>query len=576
MTGDQPLSTTLPLLSSEPPGQPDRPRWRPSRVTMARTPNRVSPTRGRVALPALAAGLGLALSLPPWGWWILAFPAAGLLWWRLAGLRARTRLWAGWLAGLGCYVPGLMWARSFTTPGAVVLIALEALFMGLGCLVVPARPAWARALAFPAAMVLAEAVRQTWPFGGLPIGGVFLGQADGPLLGVARLGGPLSLDGAVFVGGVGIAALTELMVRTVRDGARARAFARADADAVDIAAPGAGPVAPKGRAGIVSGALVGRGAMALVAAVALAGLTVVAVAADHAPDGGAPVGTVTTAAVQGGGARGFDKSQINPSVVLAAQMDATSLMRQLDHGAAPQLVLWPEDVVSLDTLLTASPEEGVLSNLARALHTTLVVGVTETVSPTAFRNEVVAFGPDGTLVSRYEKVHRVPFGEYVPYRGFFAHLGNLSSVPRDAIPGRASGLLPTPAAPLGAMVSYEVFYADRGRSSVRAGAQLLIVPTNTSSYATAQVPTQEIAASEVQAVQQGRDLLQAAPTGYSAAVTNRGVLLERSTLGARQVVFATLSRRTGTTLYVRYGDLPVLALAGLALVAGWLLRRAAE
>ena len=79
-----------------------------------------------VALPALAAGVGLALSLPPWGWWILAFPSAGLLWWRLGGLRPRTRLWAGWLAGLGCYVPGLMWARSFTLPGAVVLIAVEA------------------------------------------------------------------------------------------------------------------------------------------------------------------------------------------------------------------------------------------------------------------------------------------------------------------------------------------------------------------------------------------------------------------------------------------------------------------
>ena len=81
------------------------------------------------------------------------------------------------------------------------------------------------------------------------------------------------------------------------------------------------------------------------------------------------------------------------------------------------------------------------------------------------------------------------------------------------------------------MISYEVFYADRGRSSVRDGAQLLIVPTNTSSYSSAQVPTQEIAASEIQAVQQGRDLLQAAPTGYSAAITNRGVLVQRSVLG---------------------------------------------
>jgi apolipoprotein N-acyltransferase len=281
------------------------------------------------------------------------------------------------------------------------------------------------------------------------------------------------------------------------------------------------------------------------------------------------VGAVTTAAVQGGGARGFRKSQIDPAVVLAAQQSVTHHLQQEDHGHVPSLVLWPEDVVSLDTPLADSPEESALSGLARTLQTTLVVGVTETVSSTTFRNEIVAWGPDGTLVARFEKVHRVPFGEYVPYRSFFAHLGNLSAVPLDAIPGTGTGLLDTPAAPLGAMISYEVFYADRGRASVRAGAQLLIVPTNTSSYATAQVPTQEIAAATVQAVQQGRDLLQAAPTGYSAAITNRGTLLERSVLSAPQIVPATLTRRAGWTVYVRYGDLPPLVLAVVALLAGW-------
>jgi apolipoprotein N-acyltransferase len=129
----------------------------------------------------------------------------------------------------------------------------------------------------------------------------------------------------------------------------------------------------------------------------------------------------------------------------------------------------------------------------------------------------------------------------------------------------------TPAAPLGAMISYEVFYADRGRAAVRSGAQLLIVPTNTSSYATAQVPTQEVAAAEVQAVQQGRDLLLAAPTGYSAAITNRGTLLERSVLGPAQIIRATLARRVGWTVYVRFGDLLPVGLAVLGLVAGWLL-----
>ncbi len=533
-------ATAVPDATAVPPDAPATP------VAAPDDRGRIGRRRGAVALPALASGIGLALSLPPWGWWILAPPAAALLWWRLGGLGRRTRLWAGWLAGLGCYGPGLAFVRSFTTPGAIVLIAIEACFVAAACLAVPSRPVLARALAFPGAMVLAEAVRMRWPFGGLPIGGVFLGQAGGPLVDVARLAGPLGLTAAVYVAGVGLGLLAAATMRAWR----ARTLAG---------------VARPLLAGVARPLLAGVGVLALVVASAATGTA--------APDGGPSVGTVTAAAVQGGGARGFRKSQTHPAVVLAAQMAATRSMARLDHGASPDLVLWPEDVVSLDGPLDGSAEESVLSGLARQLRTTLVVGVTETVSTTAFRNEVVAWGPDGNLVSRFEKVHRVPFGEYVPYRGFFAHLGDLSSVPLDAIPGSGTGLLSTPAAPLGAMVSFEVFYADRGRSSVRAGAQLLIVPTNTASYATSQVPTQELAAARIQAVEQGRDLLQAAPTGFSAVVTNRGVVLDRSVLGQRQVLFATLSRRTGWTPYVRIGDLPVVLASALALAGGWWVAR---
>ncbi|MHB1518317.1 MAG: apolipoprotein N-acyltransferase [Acidimicrobiales bacterium] len=494
--------------------------------------------RGRVALPAVASGVGLALSLPPWGFWILAFPAAGLLWWRLGGLAPRTRLWAGWLAGLGLYLPGLMWAKSFTLAGAAVLIALEALFVGLACLAVPSGPVVARALAFPATMTLAEAVRTTWPFGGLPLGGVFLGQAGGPLLGLARVGGPLALNGAVYVGGVGLAAVAGGIWRTGRS-----RHSRPDRDRVR--------------------AWFGIGV------VALCGTLAAGVAGGLAPGGGPPVGRLTTAAVQGGGRRGFSKSQIPTSVVLGAQLAADRLMVREDHGHNPRLVLWPEDVVSLPTVLSDSPEKQALSRLARSLDSTLVVGVTEDISATAFRNEAVAWGPDGRLVAHYEKVHRVPFGEYVPYRGFFSHLVSLSAVPRDAVPGTGSGLMRTPAAPLGTMISYEVFYSSRGRSAVRAGAQLLIVPTNTSSYAASQVPTQEVAAARIQAVEQGRDLLLAAPTGYSAAIDHRGQVLDRSVLGKRQVVFATLSLRKEWTIFVRFGDVPALVLSGLGLVTGW-------
>ena len=168
---------------------------------------------------------------------------------------------------------------------------------------------------------------------------------------------------------------------------------------------------------------------------------------------------------------------------------------------------------------------------------------------------MVAFGPDGTLVDRYEKVHRVPFGEYVPERAFFAHLANLSAVPLDAVPGHGHRAARHPGR---SARGHDLLRGLLRRPGTGAGpgrGPLLIVPTNTSSYATAQVPTQEIAATEVQAVQQGRDLLQAAPTGYSTVVTNRGVLLARSVLGARRWCRPS-SPRTGSTLYVRFGDIP--------------------
>ena len=484
------------------------------------------PRRGRVAVPSVAAGVLLALSLPPWGWWPLGIAGAAVLYWRLAGLQLRTRVWSGWLAGLGCYAIGLFWARAFNWYGAVVLIVVEALFFAAAAALTP--PVRGRALAFVAACTLAEALRMTWPFGGLPLGGVFLGQAGGPLVQLARLGGPLLITAGVWAGGVAAATIvTRLLTR---------------------------------RSGAAAPSVVG----AVVIAVGLAALSV---GGAVVPDGGAPVGSVRVALVQGGGQRGLSKEQVSPTTVYEAQLGA--MYAVASARPHPELVVWPEDVVALDRALAGSPEAATLSHLARSLRTTLLVGVTEPASATTFRNEVVAWGPRGNIVGVFEKVHRVPFGEYVPFRSFFAHFADLSGVPTDAVPGTGTGLMRTPVGPLGLMVSFEIFYPGRSHESVRAGAELLTVPTNTSSYSTSQVPTQETAAAVVQTIETGRDLVQAAPTGFSAVVTQRGVVVERSDLGKQQELFATVALRRGMTPYDHWGDLPVLILSAAALVLGW-------
>ncbi len=105
-----------------------------------------------------------------------------------------------------------------------------------------------------------------WPFGGIPLGGVFLGQADGPVLGVARLGGPLALTATVFIGGVGVGALGSALARAARDAVRVRSFARAD-----LGGPGWWPAGNEAadRVGTLTGALAGTGTLVTTGVVAL-------------------------------------------------------------------------------------------------------------------------------------------------------------------------------------------------------------------------------------------------------------------------------------------------------------------
>ncbi|MCU1462579.1 MAG: putative Apolipoprotein N-acyltransferase [Acidimicrobiales bacterium] len=469
--------------------------------------------------PALA-GLLLAASLPPWGWWPLAFAGAAILYDRLEGEPWRRRLLIGWIAGLGLYLPGLWWMQEFSLPGFVIAVVLEALFVGAVAVVTPSRAGWSRALAFPAAMVVVEAFRGRWPFGGLPLAGVDLGQVGGPLAPAARLAGHLVLVGLLAGAGVVLAAVARRRIA--------------------------------------------------VAAVGLAAVVVIALA-GAATRPGRVVGHLRVAAVQGGGVRGLRAVHNDQGVVYEKQLAATQRV------APPvDLVVWPEDVIHVPSL-DGSQEDADLTALADRLGAPIVAGVVEDAGPGHFRNAAVVWAPGRGRVARYDKVHRVPFGEYIPLRSIIEHLADLSLVPDDAVAGHGSGVLaaPPPVGRIGAVISYEVFFADRARSAIAAGGALLLVPTNAGSFATGQVPAQELGAARLRAIETGRDVVQAAPTGYTAAIDARGRVRARTGLGAGAVLRATVARRTGKTPYVRTGDGP-LVLVGVGFVGlGWFRARGA-
>jgi apolipoprotein N-acyltransferase len=298
--------------------------------------------------------------------------------------------------------------------------------------------------------------------------------------------------------------------------------------------------------------------------VVVAGTTLLGAAAGS----GAPGRALRVAAVQGGGPRGLRAVDVDPSTVFDRQLAATAAVR-----LPVDLVVWPENVVNVDGTLDGSSQDAAMSQLARRLNTTIVSGVVEDVPSRGgaqrFRNAAVAWAPDGSRVARYDKVHRVPFGEYVPARSLISRLADVSAVPRDAIAGRGPGVLSTPAGPLGVVISYEVFFSDRARAAVQGGGQILLVPTNASSYRSGQVPAQELAAARLRALETGRDIVQAAPTGYSVLVNSDGRVTARSGLGGRAVIEGTVHFRTRTTAATTFGEGAMTFAALMALIAAW-------
>lgn len=454
-----------------------------------------------------------ALSVAPFGWWPLGPLGLAVLAGQLGHRPWRARVASAAAYGLGLYGVGLAWVKEFTLPGMFVFIALVAV-QTAACfaLVPPGRGRW---LGFPAAVAVAELFRGMWPFGGLPLSGLDLGQAGGPLAPVVALGGRLLLAGVVAVLAVAVVA--------ARNGHRRVAGL---ALAVACAVGGTAWVAPRGH----------------------------------------ETGRLRVAVVQGGGPRGIRAAHADARAVFDAHLAASARVRR-----PVDLVLWPEDVVDVERLST-SREGQALSALAARLHTTVVAGIVEEVPPRRFRNMAAVWGPDGRFAGRYEKVHRVPFGEYFPLRSVLEQVATLPA--DDAVPGpHRPGLLRTPAGPVGVVISFEVFFQGRARSAIAAGGDLLLVPTNASSFTTTQMPAQELAAARLRAWQTGRDTLQAAPTGFSAVVDHRGRVRSHTDLGRRQVLQATVARRAGATPYDRTGDGPTVAVAALALGAAWLVER---
>jgi apolipoprotein N-acyltransferase len=482
---------------------------------------------------ALIAGLALHLAFPRPGWDLLAWVAlAPILTLAVTAASPARALAEGGAAGLAFFVPLLRWLThtmttfsSLTWPLAVLVLLGLAGFCAFHWAAVAWALAWLRRRLglwvlwlSPALWAAAELVR-THLLSGFPWG--LLGYAPSQRLAVIQI--------AAWTGVYGVSALLVLV-----NAALAWAALRG------------------GRRATVGAAVVALGSLAAVLAVGQWRL-------------GRPAGaaTVPIAVVQG---------NIDQAVKWDAAFKAETLRvyGELTHGAAPgsRLVVWPEAAVPAYLSLDAGARLW-LAALAADTRAPLLAGAPDARPEgrgVRYRNSAFYVAPEG-LQGRYDKMHLVPFGEYVPLKRLLFFVEAIAAEIGDFTPGRQAVIFPLEGAPFGTVICYEVIFPDLFRRFVGKGASFMTNITNDAWFGDSGGPLQHLAMVPLRAVENGVAVVRAANTGVSAFVAPSGAIEAVLPLGQRGTLRRDVPLRRETTFYTRFGDVFAYGCAALSLVA---------
>lgn len=216
-------------------------------------------------------------------------------------------------------------------------------------------------------------------------------------------------------------------------------------------------------------------------------------------------------------------------------------------------------------------------------------------SEVRYYNSAYLLEPDGNIGGRYDKVHLVPFGEYVPFKKLLFFIDKFVEGIGDFSPGTSFNPLPINGNGLGTLICYEAIFPNIARGQVVDGATMLVNITNDAWFGPTSAPHQHLSISLVRAVEGRVPLIRAANTGISALIDPLGRVVSEGGLFTEEVLGGTLPVRplygevlsgngdeggsagnSAATLYLRFGDyIPYLSLliSGIFIAAAILGRR---
>ncbi len=232
-------------------------------------------------------------------------------------------------------------------------------------------------------------------------------------------------------------------------------------------------------------------------------------------------------------------------------------LAEREKAAAPRLVIFPETAMPFyfihDKVLTDLVQEK-----AREMESCFLVGapsLEQRGERFRFYNSAYLIAPSGEIVDRYDKVHLVPFGEYIPGGDWLPFLEKIVYGAGDFSPGKKGDVLGLGQWRLGVQICYEIIFSDGCRTMVDNGADVLLNITNDAWYGRSSAPYQHFSMTVLRAVESRRALVRAANTGISGWVEPTGRIRQTTGLFTEITQTYRIPKLETLSLYTRVGDL---------------------
>lgn len=230
---------------------------------------------------------------------------------------------------------------------------------------------------------------------------------------------------------------------------------------------------------------------------------------------------------------------------------------QKSAAGDPGLIVWPESPAPF--FIDDPRLRPWLVTIARDANSYMVVGSVGTAPGQApgsesLLNSALVVQPDGTYMGHYDKIHLVPFGEYVPFKDLLFFASKLTREVGDFARGTERKVFDLNGTKIGVFICYESIFPDEVRQFTANGAQVLINISNDGWYGESGAPFQHLQMARMRAIENHRWLLVSTNSGITASIDPYGRVVKEAPRNVRTAITVPFSTNIETTFYVRYGD----------------------